>query len=304
MTTETRLAKREESLPEVPSPERLIALAIERGVDVDALEKLLSMRERLQQEQARAAYIRDMAAFQSECPPIVKRKQADRYRYAPLDDIAEQTKELRAKYGFSYRFDTRFEADPPAQVAICIVSHRDGHSVASEFRAPIDADNRARMNSLQLSASSQTYAKRYAFVNAFGIMTADEDDDARGAGQNRVSVSQPPQRTSAPPAASQGATDAPAPTGRNLRYVKRAGKSDGTPLDGRRTVLDTALALSINVVAKQRRERGEEPVSHDELKVTAENALDKLCMDGFKHSALECSDEELQKVIAHLKKFQ
>lgn len=35
---------------------------------------------------------------------------------------------------------------------------------------------------MQQSASSLTYAKRYAFTNAFGIVTGDEDNDAATAG--------------------------------------------------------------------------------------------------------------------------
>ena len=40
---------------------------------------------------------------------------------------------------------------------------------------PIDKDG--FMNTPQKFASALTYAKRYAFCNAFGILTADEDDD-------------------------------------------------------------------------------------------------------------------------------
>src|SRR3990167_3791525 len=35
------------------------------------------------------------------------------------------------------------------------------------------------MNAAQKVASALTYAKRYAFCNAFGILTGDADDDAR-----------------------------------------------------------------------------------------------------------------------------
>ena len=36
----------------------------------------------------------------------------------------------------------------------------------------------AMMNAPQQTAATMTYAKRYAFCNAFGIMTGDEDTDA------------------------------------------------------------------------------------------------------------------------------
>ena len=38
------------------------------------------------------------------------------------------------------------------------------------------------MSAIQRRGSSNTYAKRYAFCNGFGIMTADEDTDGNGKG--------------------------------------------------------------------------------------------------------------------------
>ena len=42
---------------------------------------------------------------------------------------------------------------------------------------PIDKD--AFMNSQQQYGSASTFSKRYAFCNAFGILTGDEDNDTR-----------------------------------------------------------------------------------------------------------------------------
>src|SRR5262245_50705300 len=78
----------------VPSAEALIARAIEHGVGVEALERLLAMRERLKAESAREAFCEALSAFQSECPVILKTKQSKeagvsnfRYKYASLDVI-------------------------------------------------------------------------------------------------------------------------------------------------------------------------------------------------------------------------
>ena len=60
--------------------------------------------------------------------------------------------------------------------AVCTVHHADGHSESSEFRVPVASDN--FMNAIQHHGSARTYAARYAFCDAFGIMTGDEDDDA------------------------------------------------------------------------------------------------------------------------------
>ena len=166
----------------------LISQAIDRSVDVTTMEKLLAMREKLMAEQARAAYFEALTAFQTECPIIAKRKQADiqsrtgasyKYKFAPLDEIVGVVAPLLGKHGLSYKFDARVTTEPKLSMAvICTVQHVAGHSAESEFQVPVDTG--ARMNEMQQSASAQTYAKRYAFCNALGILTGAEDDDAHG----------------------------------------------------------------------------------------------------------------------------
>lgn len=163
------------------NPETLIASAIEKGVDVGVMERLLLMRKELRAEAAKEAYDHALAAFQAECPPIQKTKKvmnkdgrSVRYAYAPLETIISQVKDLLQKHGFSYRVNTISAEDKVK--AICTSTHSMGHAENSEFEVPIEKG--AFMSMPQQYASSLTFAKRYAFCNAFGIMTADEDNDA------------------------------------------------------------------------------------------------------------------------------
>src|SRR5262245_59258660 len=98
---------------EQQSVEGLISQAITAKVPVETMEKLLAMRRELKAEFAREQFYRDMAAFQAECPVIKKDRvvmnkggRGIRYRYAPIDSIVSQTKELILKHGFSYKIDT------------------------------------------------------------------------------------------------------------------------------------------------------------------------------------------------------
>jgi len=169
--------------------EGLIAKAIDKGTPVETMEKLLAMRRELKAEQAKEAFFRDLAGFQAECPVIKKNKEvlnkdkkSVRYHYAPLDDIVEQVKEYLQKYGFSYTIQTVYEKDPPAIVSVLSVHHIEGHSRDSEFRVPIGSSE--YMTEQQAHASASTFSKRYVFQNGFGILTADEDNDARSANGN------------------------------------------------------------------------------------------------------------------------
>lgn len=157
----------------------LIREAIQQG-SMDTVERLVAVRQQLKEEAAREAYFRALSAFQSECPEIPKSKKVHdkhgnyRYSFAPLDVIVAKVKQVLQKHGFSYVIRTRQGEDHVT--AVCQVNHVAGHTEETEFTVPIDPE--AYMNAQQKPASALTYAKRYAFVNAFGIMTTDEDDDA------------------------------------------------------------------------------------------------------------------------------
>lgn len=167
-----------------PSAELLIGQAIQKGVTVDTMERLMAMRRELKAEKAEEAYHSAMAEFQAECPIIKKTKKVlnkpekgggVRYTFAPLDSIIQQVKPLIQKYGFSYTVDTLVE--DTWVTAICKVIHKLGHSETSSFKIPMDPE--AFMSQAQKFASALTFAKRYAFCNAFGILTGDEDNDAK-----------------------------------------------------------------------------------------------------------------------------
>ena len=164
--------------------EKLISHAIDKDVNVDTMEKLLAMRRELKAEWAREQYHQSLSEFQKACPIIEKDKivlnkdgRTERYRYASLEGIIVQVKDLLQAHGFNYKTDAKVE--DKFVNATCVATHRYGHSESSTFGVPIDKD--AFMNEPQRFASALTFSKRYAFCNAFGIQTGDADDDAKAA---------------------------------------------------------------------------------------------------------------------------
>lgn len=177
-----QLAKREtEAVVVREEPQDLLRLAVEKGANVETIERLMAVRRELNAERAKKEFDDALAAFQRDCPIIEKKKavmnkggQGIRYHYAPLDAIIASVKGLLHEHGFSYSLDTI--TDDKGVKSICKITHRGGHSQTSEFRVPIDPT--AYMNAQQQFASALTFAKRYAFCNGMGIMTADADLDA------------------------------------------------------------------------------------------------------------------------------
>jgi len=171
---------------QVIDPETLILKAVESNVPVETLERLLAMRAELKAEQAKEAFYAALSQFQSKCPVIQKTREvkdrngAVRYRYASLDDIVKQVAPILQDCGLSYTIDTKTKAQGFVSV-ILEIHHVLGYSKLSEFDIPIEES--AFMNDAQKTGSALTYAKRYAFQNAFGILTGDQDDDAASLGK-------------------------------------------------------------------------------------------------------------------------
>lgn len=174
------------------SVEAMIMTAIERGTPVETMERILAMAEKVKANQAKEAFNMAMSAFQGECPTIDKKKDGSKtksgqvaYKYAPLEDIDEQTKELRNKHGFSHSIKTDLYRDDFGNIktvkATCVVRHIMGHSEETSMEVPLGTKTGVMSDSQQVAAAS-TFAKRYAFCNAFGIMTGDEDNDGQNIG--------------------------------------------------------------------------------------------------------------------------
>lgn len=168
------------------SPENMLMEAIKQGLPVETMEKIMAMRRELRDERAKSEYFAAMAGFQGDCPVIIKNKMVHekdhpdvvRYRYATIDEIVEQTKELRARWGLSHTLKTK--QTNTEVTAVCTVYHTSGWNESTEFTVPIDL--KAYMSAPQKVASALTFAKRYALCNAYGIVTGDEDDDGNSVG--------------------------------------------------------------------------------------------------------------------------
>ena len=164
-------------------PQNLLTLAIKNNLDIDKFERLVNMGIEFEKRQAEKMYYESLSAFQAACPIIEKKKivyQSDgktvRYKYAPIEDIVSQIQGLLKEYGFSYTIETK--QDDKTLTGVCIVHHIAGHSKITQVTVPIGTSS--YMNNIQHIGSAITYSKRYAFCDAFGIMTGLDDDDGNG----------------------------------------------------------------------------------------------------------------------------
>lgn len=174
------------------TPMQMLSAAIERGANMDVLEKLMSLQERWEANQARKAFDEAMSAAKAEIPPILKNRTVDftsqkgrtNYRHEDLAEIARTVNPILGKHGLSYRFRTTSEPNSPVCVT-CIVSHRLGYFEENTLLAP--RDESGNKNAIQAIGSTLTYLQRMTLKAALGL-AASEDDDGRASDSDAADV--------------------------------------------------------------------------------------------------------------------
>ena len=88
------------------SPAQLIREAVTGGADLEKMRGLLELQERWEANEARKAYDRDMAVVQAKIKSVYKSKKNTQTgsKYADLDNVINQTKEVYTELGFSLSF--------------------------------------------------------------------------------------------------------------------------------------------------------------------------------------------------------
>jgi len=176
------------SAPALPESAAIIQVieraAMNPDVDIDKMERLLQMQERIMERNAKAAYAADLARMQPDLPIITERGGIkDRSgniqsTYALWEDINEAIKPVLAKHGFALSFRTGQEE---GRITVTgVLSHREGHSEETTMHLPIDTSG--SKNSVQAVGSSISYGKRYTAGALLNITSRGEDDDGKAAG--------------------------------------------------------------------------------------------------------------------------
>ncbi|HAB02474.1 MAG TPA: single-stranded DNA-binding protein [Pseudomonas sp.] len=150
--------------------------------DIDKLERLMAMHERMQAREAEAEFNAAMAAMQSDIPSIAERgaivvngqKRSD---YATFEDINDVIKPIMQAHGFAITF--KVENTPGGLTVTGILMHRAGHRESTTMLLPLDTSG--SKNAVQAVGSSTSYGKRYVMSALLNLTTRGEDDDGHAA---------------------------------------------------------------------------------------------------------------------------
>ncbi len=174
------------------TPDDMIIMALEKGLPVETLSKIMDLQDRWKAGIARETFLTSLAKFQSLCPELKKVKTVNyqrkdggftKYNYTPLSEIAKQIKSAMEAAGLTYQF--KIKDDGTNLSVTCILTHISGHAEETTMTAaPDDSGNK---NSIQGRGSTITYLQRYTLIGALGITTADQDDDGKATGKKEAS---------------------------------------------------------------------------------------------------------------------
>jgi len=159
------------------------------SVDIDKMERLLAMQERVQQGRAKQAFTEAKIAMRPELPEvtmkghiIIRDKQTNVITqdtpFARFEDIHDAVVPVLSRHGFDLKFRNGLSADGKVQVTT-ILTHIDGHEETTDFVLPHDSSG--SKNSVQAVGSSTSYGKRYGTLAILNIKVAGEDDDGEKA---------------------------------------------------------------------------------------------------------------------------
>lgn len=164
------------------------------NVDIDKMERLLEMQERVLQRDAEAAFNAAMRAAQSQMPQIAKDGHNDttRSKYAKLETLSAAASPIIAANGFSLSYGTNESPLQDHYRITCDVAHTGGFT--KRYHVDIPMDNTGMKGTKNKTdthgaVSAISYGRRVLKLLIFDIATKDDDGNA-AAGLYPISVDQ------------------------------------------------------------------------------------------------------------------
>ena len=160
------------------TPANVIEYAIKSNAPIEQLEKLLTLQERYDANEAKKAYNVAMAAFKVKPPEIDKDRDVKynnvKYSHASLYNVTTKINAELSKHGLSASWQTKQNG---VIMITCKITHIQGHSEETTLSAP--ADSSGSKNDIQAIGSTITYLQRYTLLAMTGLATHDGDNDAQ-----------------------------------------------------------------------------------------------------------------------------
>lgn len=174
-----------------PSEATALIQAIERAainpaVDVDKMERLFALQERMMAKNAETAFNESMSAAQGEMRPIAANAENPQTKsmYATYGQLDKALRPIYTKYGFAISYDT---ADSPKTDHVRVLAYISLSSYTRTYRLDMPADGKGAkggdvMTKTHASGAANSYGMRYLLKMIFNVAIGEDDTD----GNDRV----------------------------------------------------------------------------------------------------------------------
>lgn len=171
------------------TPVHLLEMAVNKGADLDQLQKLMDLQERWEATEAKKAFTAAMSAFKKEAIEITKNKTVTytnqdksetSYSHASLDHVIEVVTPKLSQHGLCHKWSTA-QGEGGRITVTCELTHSLGHSECVSLAAA--PDDSGKKNNIQRIASTVTYLERYTFLMITGLAAKGHDDDGGASGE-------------------------------------------------------------------------------------------------------------------------
>lgn len=176
--------------PEPQSESTALIQAIERAatnpaVDVDKMERLLAMQERIMARNAEADFNVALNAAQAEMGPISAdaTNPQTKSKYATYAKLDSRLRPIYTKHGFALSFDEGVTDKPDCVLVLCRVTHASGHCKTYQKLMPADgkgAKGGDVMTKTHAAGAAMSYGMRYLLKGIFNVAIGEEDNDGNG----------------------------------------------------------------------------------------------------------------------------
>jgi len=156
------------------TPMHMIQVAVEKGHDLDKIEKLMDLERSWKADKAREAYYEALSEFKKLQVMVTKDKTNTQYnsKYTTIGNLVNTVNAAMAPFGLNARWT--IDQTDAIQVT-CILAHTLGHSESVSMCGP--ADTSGSKNQLQQIKSTVTYLESSTFQAVTGVVSQDDDDD-------------------------------------------------------------------------------------------------------------------------------
>jgi len=156
--------------------------AADPTIDIEKMERLLAMQERMMAKSAEAAFNSAMNAAQAKIRHVAADQENSQTnsRYASYAALDKALRPIYLEQGFSISFDTGGEAQEGFVQVLAYVSHAAGHT--RTYRALMPADGKGAkgndvMTKTHAFGAATQYGMRYLLKMIFNVAIGEDDND-------------------------------------------------------------------------------------------------------------------------------